>query len=190
MEIINLISNKGYKIKELLLIKPKIYFDERGLFYESWSNEKYKNYLGNIDSILQENISFSKKGVIRGLHFQMSPFSQGKLVKCTNGEIFDVAVDLRKNSNTFGHWSAVRLNNKNKHLLWIPRGFAHGFLSLKNLSQVSYLVDNSWNKEYERTILWSDTCLDIKWPLDELKGTDLIISAKDKNGIGFAEFKN
>ena len=187
MEIIQTVSNKGLIIDGPKLIKPKIYNDERGIFYESWNKKNYGQIFGN-NSICQENISKSKLGVIRGLHFQIPPFSQAKLVRCSFGEIFDVAVDLRKNSPTLGQWVGVLLNNKNNFQLYIPNGFAHGFLSLIDNSEVTYLVDNFWSQKNERTIIWSDPFLNITWPIESLNNKDILLSEKDKNALSFEQY--
>ena len=188
MEIKHLVTNKGLKLDGPFLIKPKIFKDERGIFYESWNLRNLEKLLNKKIPLCQENISQSNKGVIRGLHYQINPFTQAKIVSCNIGEIFDVVVDIRRGSKTFGQWSGAILNNKNNNQLYIPEGFAHGFLSLKNLSVVTYLVNNYWSKDHERAILWSDKQLNIKWPLENLKENKLIISNKDKKAISFKEF--
>jgi len=187
MEIISTLSNKGLIMDGPKLIKPKIHEDKRGTFYESWNKENYRKIFGN-NPICQENISKSKKGVIRGLHFQTSPFSQAKLVRCNSGEIFDVAVDLRKKSPTIGQWVGVLLNNKNNLQFFIPHGFAHGFLSLIDNSEVTYLVDNIWSRKNERTIIWSDPYLNIDWPIKSLNKQNILLSEKDKKGLSFKKY--
>lgn len=157
------------------VISPLIFDDERGFFYESWNFKIFKDKINSKVNFVQENTSFSKKGVLRGLHYQLPPFSQGKLVKVSTGSIFDVIVDLRRNSKTFTHWAFIELNDMNKKQLWVPSGFAHGFLSLTDKTIVDYKVTNFWSKDHERSILWSDKSLNIAWP----KELNFIISNKD-----------
>ena len=164
MEIKKLLSNKGNFIDGPLIINPKIYTDERGYFYESWNKSTFDKDVGKETKFSQDNHSCSQIGVIRGLHYQISPKTQGKLVRCISGEIFDVAVDIRKSSPTFMEWGGLNLNNKNKLLLWIPAGFAHGFLSLKENSEVLYKASGSYSKVHERSINWRDPVINIKWP--------------------------
>lgn len=156
MEIINTFIN------DLYVLKPKIFKDNRGYFYESFNLKDLKKKI-KIDKIFQENISFSKKNVIRGLHFQTSPKAQDKLIKVLEGKILDVAVDLRKKSKTYKKWFAIELSEKNKKMLWIPKGFAHGFLTLSKTAKISYLVTNSYSKKHEKCILWNDKYINIKW---------------------------
>lgn len=164
METKKLLSNKGNFIDGPLIINPKIYTDERGYFYESWNESTFDKAVGKETKFSQDNHSYSQIGVIRGLHYQIHPKAQGKLVRCISGEIFDVAVDIRKNSPTFTEWGGLNLNNKNKLLLWIPAGFAHGFLSLKENSEVLYKASGPYSKFHERSIKWCDPIINIKWP--------------------------
>tara|TARA_B100000900_G_C20492222_1_gene680075 strand:+ start:61 stop:639 length:579 start_codon:yes stop_codon:yes gene_type:complete len=181
METKKLISNKGNILKGPLLIKPKIFHDKRGYFFESWNQSVFDNQLGEKIIFSQDNISFSEAAVLRGLHYQIPPITQGKLVRCTAGEIFDVAVDIRESSETFGEWVSVKLNNNNKLMLWIPVGFAHGFLSLKDNSEVSYKANGYYSKEHERSIRWNDKSLNIKWPLQIMNKKEPNLSEKDAN---------
>ena len=183
MEYEKLVSKKGIEIKGLTLFTPKIFHDERGFFYESWNNKSYKEILNLEIEFVQDNHSRSFHGVLRGLHYQLEPESQGKLVRCTSGEIFDVAVDIRKNSKTFGEWVGVFLSSNNFKQLWIPAGFAHGFLTLSEVAEVLYKTDNYWNNKYERSIKWNDEQVAINWPLEKLRTKKPIISAKDQNSM-------
>ena len=184
MELINLKSNKGEIIDGLLYISPDVFNDERGYFLESWNESNLNKFLGREIKFTQDNISKSKKNVIRGLHYQIKPNPQAKLIRCLSGSIFDVAVDIRINSKTFGQWAGIKLSENNKFQLLIPEGFAHGFLSLENDSILYYKTTNKWHKELERTILWNDKEIDILWPL--LNQTP-IISQKDANAISLSD---
>ena len=179
MEIINLISNKGNKIDGPILFTPKLTIDERGFFYESWNKKVLDDLLGRELNFLQDNHSKSKKFVLRGLHFQTPKMAQGKLVRCTNGKVFDVAVDIRKSSPTFKEWISVDLNDENRNIFWIPEGFAHGFLSLSTDSELQYKTNEFWNKESERSILWNDKTLNIDWPLKFINNDIPILNEKD-----------
>lgn len=181
MKIKDLISNKGKILIGPKIITPTIFNDERGYFYESWNQSTLDEGLDEKINFIQDNHSCSKRGVIRGLHYQIPPKPQNKLIKCLSGEIFDVAVDIRKSSPTFGEWCGVKLNNHNKFMLWIPIGFAHGFLSLKDNSEVSYKVSGHWSKSHERSIRWNDKDINIDWPLELIEDSELIVSHKDAN---------
>tara|TARA_B100001248_G_scaffold79591_1_gene57608 strand:+ start:1734 stop:2273 length:540 start_codon:yes stop_codon:yes gene_type:complete len=163
-------------INDLYLIKPKIYKDNRGFFFESFKNSDFKKNIYDA-SFIQENQSYSKKGTLRGLHFQKYPFEQSKLVSCIYGEILDVAVDLRKDSNTFKSHYSVKLNSINNHKLFIPKGFAHGFIVLSDFAIVSYKIDNKYMKSHESGIIYNDKELNIDWILNE---SEIITSEKDK----------
>ena len=179
-----LVGSVGDTIDDLFLITPSIFHDNRGYFYESWNQKNFDQLIGKSIKFLQDNHSFSKQGVVRGLHYQLQPFQQSKLVMCMCGEIFDVAVDLRKNSRTFGSWAGVILNDKNHNKLWVPEGFAHGFLVMSSSALVIYKVDQYWKKDYEKSIRWDDEYLQIKWPEVKDKG---LISEKDSNSIDFLD---
>ena len=183
MKVSNLKSNEGLFFKNIKIIEPKIHQDERGFFYESWNKKNFNENVCEID-FLQENHSFSVKNVLRGLHFQTKPYSQGKLVECVIGEIYDVVVDIRRESETFLQWGYVNLSEKNNKQIWINSGFAHGFYTLSDSAHVIYKVDNSYNKDSEKTIIWDDHELSIKWP-ETIK--DPIISKKDLKGFSIKE---
>ena len=164
------------EIKDVLIIEPNIFEDNRGWFTESYNKEKLKSFGINIDFV-QDNCSFSKtKGTIRGLHFQNNPHTQTKLIRCTKGAILDVAVDLRRNSPTYKKWISVELTEKNKKQLFIPKNFAHGFLSLTDNIELQYKVDNYYNKKSDRSIRFNDPEIKINWEND-----NPILSEKDKN---------
>ena len=181
MEIKKLTSNKGNIIDGPLLIEPKVFLDTRGFFFESWNQSAFDIITNEKIIFSQDNHSCSKKGVLRGLHYQIPPKPQEKLVRCISGEIFDVAVDLRKSSETFGEWISVKLNNSNKLMFWIPVGFAHGFLSLRENSEVIYKASGNYSKELERSIIWNDPTINIKWPLQIINFENPTLSNKDAN---------
>ena len=181
MEIKKLTSNKGNIIDGPLLIEPKVFLDTRGFFFESWNQSTFNINTNEKIIFSQDNHSCSKKGVLRGLHYQIPPKPQEKLVRCISGEIFDVAVDLRKSSETFGEWISVKLNNSNKLMFWIPVGFAHGFLSLRENSEVIYKASSNYSKELERSIIWNDPTINIKWPLQIINFENPTLSNKDAN---------
>ena len=176
-------------IKNLLLIEPKIFEDSRGFFMESYNYNTFKE-LGIDNVFVQDNISKSSKGVLRGLHFQKDEYAQAKLVYVLRGAVLDITVDLRETSETFGKYVAVELNDKNKRMLLIPRGFAHGFLTLEDDTEFIYKCDNFYNPKSEVGIIWNDTDLNIDWNLDKynIKEEELIISKKDKKNITFKEY--
>ncbi|RUA24021.1 MAG: dTDP-4-dehydrorhamnose 3,5-epimerase [Bacteroidetes bacterium] len=171
------------KIQDLYIIKPDVFEDERGYFFESFNKEKFKTLGLDLDFV-QDNESKSQKNVLRGLHFQKPPFAQGKLVRVVKGAVLDVAVDLRTNSETYGQWETVELSEENKLMYWIPPGFAHGFLTLRDDTVFTYKCTNVYNKESEGSILWNDDSLKIDWNLKQ----DPILSQKDKEAPIFKEF--
>jgi len=171
-------------IEGILLFNPKIFKDERGEFYETYNYEKYASQLPDVNFV-QDNLSKSHKNVLRGLHFQLPPFDQGKLVQVIKGRALDVAVDIRKNSKTYGHYFSVELSEINKIQFWIPPGFAHGFLSLENDTLFAYKCTNNYSPGHEKTILWNDSQLAIDW-----KETEPIVSSKDTQGIKFSDFNS
>ncbi len=183
-------TKEGLEIKGLLKINPLIFEDDRGFFFESWNKKDWDYILENCDQgnydFVQDNHSKSSKGVLRGLHFQKNPMAQGKLVRCIKGEIFDVAVDLRRSSNTFCKWFGINLSSSNKCQFWIPKGFAHGFLTLSKEAEVTYKTTEYWDKECEKSILWNDKDLNIDWPLEIIQNK-LEISEKDLNGLRVEE---
>tara|TARA_B100000989_G_C19374034_1_gene398683 strand:- start:104 stop:688 length:585 start_codon:yes stop_codon:yes gene_type:complete len=158
-------------IPDIILIKPKIHGDHRGYFVETFRNKELKNIIGYEVNFCQDNETKSKKGVLRGLHFQLPPFAQSKLVRVIEGEVLDVSVDIRKSSPTFGQHVEEILTGKNKHQLFIPRGFAHGFVVLSEWAIFSYKVDNYFSEEHDKGLAFNDPTLDINWklPQDELK---------------------
>ncbi len=162
----------------LWILEPKVFEDARGWFFESY-NEKVFKELGITAKFVQDNVSFSRKGVLRGLHYQLAPMSQGKLVRVSRGEVFDVAVDIRRNSATFGKWFGLRLSEQNKKMVWIPPGFAHGFLVLSDTAEFNYKVTNFYSPEHERTLRYDDQQVGIEWPTLEVP---LCISEKDQKG--------
>ena len=171
------------EIPDLLIIKPTVFSDERGSFFESYNKELFL-LIGIDQSFVQDNESKSNKGVLRGLHFQKPPFAQGKLVRVIKGAVLDVAVDLRTSSPTYGKWESIELTEDKKFMLWIPPGFAHGFVTLKDNTIFSYKCTNVYQKDSEGSILWNDSDLNIDW------GNDIqpILSEKDKTGPLFKDF--
>ena len=172
-----------FEIKDLLLIQPRIFEDDRGFFYESFNETKYNEILGSEIQFVQDNISISKKNVLRGLHFQKPPFAQGKLVTVLRGSVIDVAVDLREKSETYGQYQLVELSENNKLQFWIPAGFAHGFCSLEDDTIFSYKCSNYYSPQHEETIMWNDPDLAIDWKI-----INPIVSDKDKIGKYFNTF--
>ena len=152
------------KIPNVKLIEPSVFEDERGFFYESFNQQKFNEVIGENITFVQDNHSKSIKGVLRGLHYQEAPFEQGKLVRVIAGEVFDVAVDVRKDSPSYGQWVAEILSGENKKQLWIPEGFAHGFLTLSNEAEFLYKTTDFYNKESEKSIHWKNNEFNIDWP--------------------------
>jgi len=152
------------KIPDVLLIEPNVFEDERGWFYEAFNQKKFHDVVGKKITFVQDNHSKSKKGVLRGLHYQEAPFAQGKLVWVIAGEVFDVAVDIRKDSPTYGHWVSAILSAENKKQLWIPEGFAHGFLTLSAEAEFLYKATNYYSREHESSIHWQSNDFAIIWP--------------------------
>ena len=179
MEIKYLETNKGILVNGPALLKPQIFKDERGFFFESWNKKKLNALLKTQINFDQDNHSYSFKGVLRGLHYQLSPYLQGKLVRCIKGEIFDVAVDIQKGSETYGEWVGCYLSSKNRSQLWIPNGFAHGFLTLSESADVVYKASGYWNKNCERSIIWNDKKINIDWPLSKLDNNLPTLTEKD-----------
>lgn len=151
------------KLPEVLILKPNIHLDSRGFFFESFNKEDFYKSTGLDVYFAQDNHSKSKKGTLRGLHYQISN-PQGKLIRVISGEIFDVAVDLRRSSENFGKWISIKLSAENKKQLWIPKGFAHGFLTMTNEAEVIYKTTDYWSLEFERCITWNDNDIGINWP--------------------------
>ena len=166
---------KKLSIPDVVLVEPKVFDDERGFFLESYKKSEF--FANGIDvEFNQDNHSKSTKGVLRGLHYQLAPKAQAKLVRCIQGEIFDVAVDIRKNSPTFGKWVGEKLSAENKKMLFIPEGFAHGFVVLSQTAELLYKASNEYSKEHDRGILWNDSDIAIDWGID----FEPILSEKDK----------
>ena len=185
MQVEQLRSPGGTTVDGPLLIKPPAFGDHRGWFFESWNQRKFDDAVGESVVFSQDNHSRSIQGVLRGLHYQLAPEPQAKLVRASAGAIFDVAVDLRQSSSTFGQWVGAELNAENKAQLWVPEGFAHGFLTLSKSAEVQYKARGFWNKACERAILWSDSDLGIAWPVERLEGADVSLSGKDTVAPGF-----
>ena len=169
-------------IKGLLVIKPRIFGDDRGYFFESWSKQSFAEVGLNLDFV-QDNQSLSGKGVLRGLHFQSPPYAQGKLVRVIKGAVLDVAVDIRKESPTYGQYFSVELSEENKTIAWIPSGFAHGFLTLQDNTIFSYKCSGVYNKESEGALLWNDKDLNINWEIN-----NPLVSEKDLVAGNFKDF--
>lgn len=168
------------RLPGVVRITPRVFTDERGFFMESWQREKFA--AAGIDAeFVQENHSRSRYGVLRGLHYQ-NPNPQGKLVRVVSGTVFDVVVDLRRSSGTFGQWEGFQLDAFKHEMLWVPAGFAHGFLTLSGEADFIYKVDAFWTPESERTLMWNDPRLAIDWPLPQ---ADLILNEKDRAGLSF-----
>ncbi len=165
------------EISEVLLIAPKVFGDDRGFFFESYNQQAFADKVSAEHSFVQDNHSRSEKNVLRGLHYQVEQ-AQGKLVRAVVGSIFDVAVDIRKSSPTFGQWVGHMLTAENKHQLWVPSGFAHGFLVVSEVAEVLYKTTDFYAPQYERSILWNDPDLEIRWPTSEAP----ILSKKDMGG--------
>lgn len=169
-------------IPEVLILEPKVFEDPRGFFLESYNRRAFKQATGLDPQFVQDNESFSVRNVLRGLHYQIQQ-PQGKLISVTAGEIFDVAVDLRRGSRTFGKWVSATLSGGTHRSIWIPAGFAHGFLVLSEHALVHYKASDYYAPEHERTVLWSDPALAIAWPLE----SDPIVSEKDGRGVRLAD---
>ena len=189
MQVDQLQSLQGVTIEGPLLISPQAFGDDRGWFFESWNQRKFDNAVGEAVVFSQDNHSRSAQGVLRGLHYQLSPEPQAKLVRASIGEIFDVAVDIREGSATFGQWVGAHLSADNKQQLWVPEGFAHGFLTLSDVAEVQYKARGFWNKSCERAICWDDTAIGIQWPLNLLPGAEVSLSGKDADAASLEQAK-
>jgi dTDP-4-dehydrorhamnose 3,5-epimerase len=165
-------------IADVIIIEPKVYGDDRGFFYESFNQKRFHELTGVATQFVQDNHSKSAKNVLRGLHYQIQQ-PQGKLVRVTAGSVYDVAVDLRASSKTFGHWVGVELSAENKRQLWIPEGFAHGFVVTSDTAEFLYKTTDYWAPQFERSIAWNDPALAITWPVDG----EPLLSAKDQAGV-------
>ena len=164
------------EIPDVLIFEPKVFGDDRGFFFESFSQKVFEDAVGRKVEFVQDNHSKSSKGVLRGLHYQLEPYAQGKLVRCVVGEVFDVAVDIRKPSPTYGKWVGVNLSAENKRQLWIPEGFAHGFLVMSDMAEFVYKTTNYYSPINDRGIKWDSKDIAIDWPLKSVP----ILSDKDK----------
>ncbi len=169
-------------IPEVLLIEPKVFGDERGFFFESFNRKVFAQTTGFDVDFVQDNHSKSAKGVLRGLHYQLQQ-PQGKLVRVIAGEVFDVAVDIRKGSPTFGQWAGAILSGENKKQLWVPAGFAHGFVTLSDSAELLYKVTDYYSPAHERCIAWNDATIDIAWPISAAP----LLSAKDALGAALTQ---
>lgn len=171
------------EIPDVLIIEPKVFGDDRGFFYESFNEKAWREATGLDVHFVQDNHSRSTKGVLRGLHYQLPPSAQGKLVRCIVGEVFDVAVDIRRSSPTFGRWVGVQLSAENKRQFWLPEGFAHGFKVLSETADFLYKTTDYYAPELERCIRWDDPLLDIEWPSDAIP----LLSGKDASAPYFED---
>ena len=174
------------KLDGLVVLKPTVFKDNRGYFMESYNQKNINKLLGNVNFV-QDNESESSRGVLRGLHFQKPPYTQAKLVRCLKGSVLDVVLDLRKDSKTYGIFETISLTEENKKQLFIPKGFAHGFIVLSKSAIFSYKVDNYYNPDSESGVLWSDLDLNIDWKINK---NEIIVSQKDKNLPTFNEIIN
>lgn len=172
---------ESLKIKDVIVFRPEPLSDKRGIFMENYLKKDFESIAGMSFEILQENISISSKGVLRGLHYQVEPYEQGKILQVLDGEIYDVAVDLRVHSKTYSNWVGYHLSGKSHDIIWIPPGFAHGFQVISNTAKIAYKCSNYYSKNHERTILWNDKELNIDWPISK----DIVISQKDQNAQTF-----
>ncbi|MFP1786003.1 dTDP-4-dehydrorhamnose 3,5-epimerase [Lonsdalea quercina] len=170
-------------IPDVKIIEPMVFEDDRGFFMESFNQMKFEEAIGRNVNFVQDNHSKSSKGVLRGLHYQLPPFAQAKLVRCVLGEVLDIAVDVRKTSPTFGHSVSVNLSQSNKRQFWIPEGFAHGFVVLSENAEFVYKTNNYYSPSHERCILWNDIDLNIQWDMV----TQPIVSSKDAKGVSFTK---
>lgn len=168
------------EIEDVLVIEPRVFTDERGFFFESYSKHRFDAEIGADVDFVQDNHSRSEPWVLRGIHYQVAPHSQGKLVRVARGTVFDVAVDLRRSSSTFSEWVGVELSARNRRQLWIPPGFGHGFLALGDGAEVLYKTTDYYSPECERTIRWDDPAIGVEWPL---RGTP-VLSDKDAAAVG------
>jgi dTDP-4-dehydrorhamnose 3,5-epimerase len=173
-------------LPEVILFTPEVHEDVRGFFFESFRHDFFESSIGHKASFVQENHSKSQKDVLRGLHYQLEPMSQGKLVRVVHGEIFDVAVDIRKDSPTLGKWVAELLSAHNKRQLWIPEGFAHGFLTISESAELVYKTTNYYSPEHERCLSWDDSFVGVDWPQTQkplLSKKDLVTSKSLKEHL-------
>lgn len=170
-----------YQLPGLVLFEPTVYADQRGSFYESFNARVFAEATGFDGPFVQDNHSTSRRGVLRGLHYQVAPHAQGKLVRVVRGAAFDVAVDLREGSETFGRWAGVELSAENRRQFWVPPGFAHGFLALEDGTEFLYKTTDFWHRDSERTLSWNDPTIGVDWPIGDMT---LVMSDKDQAGSG------
>ena len=179
------------KIEGLLILEPRVFGDDRGWFMESFNQQAFEQILKErnlyVPQFVQDNHSFSQKNTLRGLHFQKAPYAQGKLVRVVQGKAWDVAVDIRPESKTYGQWVGVELSGENSKQFWIPEGFAHGFVALEDNTQFLYKTTNYYNKESEGAIIWNDPDLKIEWLISDI--TKVLVSDKDKMAPKFNQIK-
>lgn len=175
---------KNTPLKRLVVIQPRVFADERGFFMETYKKSDFVK-AGITEEFTQDNHSYSSKGVLRGIHFQKDPYAQGKLVRCIKGAVWDVAVDLRADSETFGQWYGLEITGENKIMFYIPPGFGHGFVTLKDNTHFLYKCTNEYNPDADSGIMWNDSDLNIEWPLTE----GLSLSDKDLKLQSIEEFK-
>lgn len=173
-------------LPDVLILEPRVFGDDRGFFFESYNQRDFEAATGVTAQFVQDNHSRSRRGVLRGLHYQISQ-PQGKLVRVSAGEVFDVAVDLRRSSPHFGRWVGVTLSSENQRQLWVPPGFAHGFVVVSEVAEFLYKTTDYWAPEFERSLLWNDAQLAIDWPLDRLDGAQPQLAAKDAAGLPLAQ---
>ncbi len=171
-------------IPEVVLLTPRVFGDDRGFFFESFNAQKFADATGVSPDFVQDNHSKSQRGVLRGLHYQLPPMAQGKLVRVVQGEVFDVAVDVRRGSPTFGKWVGEVLSAENKRQLWIPAGFAHGFLTLSDTAEFLYKTTALYSPPHERCIAWDDPTIGVEWPLG---GVAPLLSGKDAVGVALGQ---
>jgi dTDP-4-dehydrorhamnose 3,5-epimerase len=169
-------------IPDVLVIEPRVFEDERGFFYESFNARRFEELTGLRPEFVQDNHSQSLRNVVRGLHYQVG-CPQGKLVRVVSGAVYDVVVDLRRASPSFGQWAATLLSAENRRQLWIPPGFAHGFMAISDSAECVYKTTDYWSPPHERTLLWNDPALDIRWPLSG----EAVLSAKDRLGLPLSQ---
>ena len=191
MQSETLTTEAGIPLLGPLLLTPRVFGDDRGFFFESWNQQAFAAACEaqgqQAHGFVQDNHSRSSRGVLRGLHYQLPPHPQGKLVRCVVGEIFDVAVDIRRSSPTFGQWVGAVLSSENHQQLWVPAGFAHGFLTLSEHAEVLYKATDFWSKDCEGAIRWDDPQLAIRWPLDPIGGIEPLLAGKDAAAPSLAD---
>lgn len=168
-------------IPDVKIFEPKVFYDERGFLFESFNQKAFEDATGLKRAFVQDNHTRSRRGTLRGLHYQLPPMEQGKLIRVTQGDVFDVAVDIRKSSPTFGQWVSVHLSAENNRQIWIPEGFAHGFMTLSDTAEFLYKTTNYYSPQHEKIIAWNDSNLNIRWPqMDKI-----ILSARDEKAKSF-----